>query len=161
MKKIIVFGNSGSGKSTLALQLKDAWQLAHLDLDSIAWLPQHPPVRKPLEAAHLDITHFVKNNENWVIEGCYADLLALVLDEATEVIFLDLPISQCVENAQKRPWEPHKYASKSAQDENLPMLIEWIGQYEQREDTFSRQAHRELFDRFDGTKSRFTTNKEV
>ena len=161
MKKVVIFGNSGSGKSTLALQLKQDLGLAHLDLDSIAWLPCKTPTRKPFALACADIAEFMDSHKRWVIEGCYADLLACVLQQATEVIFLDLPVSECVENARKRPWEPHKYATKAAQDANLPMLIEWIQDYEQREDTYSRQAHRDLFDSYEGTKSRFTTHKEV
>jgi adenylate kinase family enzyme len=33
----LLFGNSGSGKSTLASHLSSA-TMAHLDLDSLAWL---------------------------------------------------------------------------------------------------------------------------
>lgn len=161
MKRIVIFGNSGSGKSTLAKQLHESEGLAHLDLDTIAWQASSPPTRKPITEASQDIAEFMHEHEYWVIEGCYADLLSLVTHEASELVFLDLPVEQCVENAKKRPWEPHKYPSKTVQDENLPMLLDWIEQYEVREDTFSREAHRTLFDEFTGTKSRFTTMKEV
>ena len=161
MKKIVIFGNSGAGKSTLANQLHEDAGLSHLDLDTIAWQPSSPPTRKPIAEVSQEIAEFIHETSCWVIEGCYADLLELVLHEATELIFLDLPIEQCVENAKNRPWEPHKYPSKAVQDENLPMLVEWIQQYETRDDTFSREAHRALFDGFNGTKSRFTTMKEV
>lgn len=55
-----------------------------------------------------------------------------------------------------RPWEPHKYPSKEAQDANLEMLIGWIAEYETRTDTFSLAAHRALFDRFTGDKIELT-----
>jgi adenylate kinase family enzyme len=48
MIRIVVVGNSGSGKSTLATRLAQGG-LAHLDLDTLAWLPEMPPKRQSLE----------------------------------------------------------------------------------------------------------------
>ena len=42
MAKILVFGNSGSGKTTFAKVLVISQQLAHLELDTLAWLPVTP-----------------------------------------------------------------------------------------------------------------------
>ena len=159
MLKIVIFGNSGSGKSTLALQIAGTHKIAHLDLDTIAWLPASVPIRRPLEKSQERVQQFMRQNQQWVIEGCYSDLIDLVLEEASEVIFLNLPVEACIENAKSRPWEPHKYASKEAQDENLDMLVEWITQYEVRKDTFSKQAHQHLFDKFTGSKKEYTSNR--
>ena len=93
-----------------------------------------------------------------MIEGCYADLLAIV--DANEAIYMDLPIGLCVENAKNRPWEAHKYETKKAQDDNLDMLINWIQDYDKRRDTFSKLAHTELFEQFNGDKVRCLTNLE-
>ena len=59
--RIIVFGNSGSGKSTLAKKLIKAEGLSHLDLDSLAWLPEVPPQRAPLAASKKKIDDFVND----------------------------------------------------------------------------------------------------
>ncbi|MFT4939692.1 MAG: adenylate kinase family enzyme [Paraglaciecola sp.] len=158
MRKIAIFGNSGSGKSTLAKKLANENRLAHLDLDTLAWLPTSPPERKTIPESKAEIEQFIKTNKDWVIEGCYADLLAIILTYSTEIIFMDLPIEDCVENAKNRPWEPHKYVSKDAQDDNLAMLIEWVMQYNKRRDTFSQNAHRAIFDGYKGKKSRLTCN---
>ncbi|WP_192022536.1 AAA family ATPase [Shewanella sp. WPAGA9] len=158
MNKVIIFGNSGSGKSTLACALAKRHQLSHLDLDTIAWQASNPPTRLPLEQSKLHIQSFLDKNTNWVIEGCYADLLALVAPFAEEAIFLNLPVSECVDNAKRRPWEPHKYPDKQAQDANLPMLIDWIGQYTTREDTFSLSAHERLYRDVKATKMMFKSN---
>ena len=160
MRKVVIFGNSGSGKSTLAKTLKDAEGMAHLDLDTIAWEPVSPPQRKALQTSRVEIDRFLGANDSWVIEGCYSDLLALVLPEASEIIFLNLQIEDCITNAKSRPWEPHKYESKAAQDANLDMLIDWIAQYDERSDTFSRSAHESLFTRFEGKKTMYTSNRE-
>jgi len=157
LKKILIFGNSASGKSTKAKQLV-VNGLAHLDLDTIAWNEGSPPVRKPIEQSKSIIDDFTNRHHNWVIEGCYADLIKLLLPIANEVIFMNLPIEDCIKNAKSRPWEPHKYPSKKAQDDNLEMLIEWIRQYAIRTDTFSQQAHRDCYDRFKGKKSIIDSN---
>lgn len=77
---------------------------------------------------------------------------------STEIIYLDLSVEACQSNARRRPWEPHKYASKAAQDDNLDMLIEWIGEYDKRNDCFSRRAHERLFETYPGKKTRTTAN---
>ncbi len=126
MRKILIFGNSGSGKSSLAKELSLNASLAHLDLDTLAWRPASPPERAPLAESAKEIVSFAVSNKAWVIEGCYTDLLEIVGSMANELIFLNLSVEQCVNNARRRPWEPHKYESKAAQDNNLEMLIDWI-----------------------------------
>ena len=159
MKKVIVFGNSGSGKSTLAKKLSIDHNLAHLDLDTVAWDMEPEPIRRPIEKSKQLIDKFTEENEAWVVEGCYADLLALLTDDCTQMIFMNLPVDACIANAKKRPWEPHKYESKQVQDANLAMLIDWIKQYTERNDTFSQAAHQALFDGFDGDKLMYVENQ--
>lgn len=158
MKKIIVFGNSGSGKSTLAAKLNKQG-LAHLDLDTLAWLDSSPPMRKDMASANEQIQDFITRNEQWVIEGCYADLLSLVSPMANEAVFMNLPVKLCIENAKNRPWESHKYPSKEAQDNNLAMLIEWISDYTVRKDSLSYEAHHDLYKNFDGNKIEIVNNQ--
>jgi len=165
MQRILIFGNSGSGKSTLAKKLAKTKDIAHLDLDTLAWQPTSPPERMVISDSFKLINVFTKANNNWVIEGCYTDLLELLnsgnkdnsSDYATDVIFLDLPISQCISNAKKRPWEPHKYESQQAQNDNLAMLITWIEDYDTRVDTFSKHAHQKFYALFNGTKKHVTS----
>lgn len=156
--KFLIFGNSGSGKSTLARELCEAEGVAHLDLDTLAWEDAMPPVRKSLQESGAGILQFIRSNVGWVIEGCYTDLLEVAAPYATDLIFMNLPIETCIQNAKARPWEPHKYPSKTAQDANLNMLIDWISQYAERTDTFSQQAHQRLFDKFQGNKRMYVSN---
>ncbi len=133
--------------------------LAHLDLDTLAWEPTTPPVRTPLPTSAAAILRFIESHDGWVIEGCYTDLLQQALPFATQLIYMNLPVDACIANARARPWEPHKYESKAAQDANLEMLVEWISQYPDRDDTFSQQAHQALFDSFAGAKTIYTANQ--
>lgn len=161
MKSVLIFGNSGSGKSTLASTLCRAHGLAHMDLDSIAWLPSTPPERAPLDASKTEIEAFVEANDGWVIEGCYTDLLEMARPHAEEVIFLNLPVDLCIENARNRPWEPHKYGSKAAQDRNLAMLIDWISEYSSRDGVMSHRAHKAFYEQFTGRKTEIRSNREL
>jgi len=156
-RRVLIVGNSGSGKSTLAAELARSHGLAHLDLDPLAWLSTTPPARVPLEEAERHIRAFTAEHTQWVVEGCYADLLELLRNEANELVFLDLPVAQCQANARCRPFEPHKYASKQAQDENLAMLLSWIADYPEREGVLGRAAHLALYEAFVGKKEQRTT----
>ncbi len=152
MRRVLVFGNSGSGKTTLAAALRRDRGLAHLDLDTLAWQPVSPPIRRDPADSWRDICAFTAQHPAWVIEGCYADLLALLLDDATELVFMNPRVEVCERNCRARPWEPHKYASAEAQDRNLAMLLEWVRSYPVRDDVCSLASHRRLFAAFDGLK---------
>ena len=158
MRKTLIFGNSASGKSTLAKTLFTSQQLPHLDLDTIAWLDQTPPQRTPLDVANNKIKTFTAQHSSWVIEGCYANLLALLATEANEIIFMNLSPDLCMTNAKNRPWEPHKYPTKQAQDKNLAMLLDWIALYQSRTDDCSLQAHQDFYRDFEGKKFMYTEN---
>lgn len=165
LQKILIFGNAAAGKSTLAKKIAAKQGLAHLDLDTLAWLATSPPQRKCLSDSATEIDTFTQQHENWVIEGCYSDLLELLINNnavdhdnvnkkafANEIIYLDITINTCITHAENRPWEAHKYPSKQAQDDNLAMLIDWIKAYDTRTDTFSKLAHQQLYTRFVGKK---------
>lgn len=77
------------------------------------------------------------------------------------MIFLNPGIEACAENCATRHWEPHKYPSKEAQDANLRMLIEWVREYQTRDDEFSLKEHRKLFDGHKGKKVEYKSNEEA
>jgi hypothetical protein len=161
-----VFGNSGSGKTTLARVLTSQYGLAHLDLDSLAWdssgvqvqtmtlddWAAFVPRRRSLTESASTIRDFIHEHSEWVIEGCYGDLLEQVLPYASEVRFLNPGVEACIANCRARPWEPEKYPSKEAQDQKLDFLLDWVREYESRADEYSLARHRELFEGFRGPK---------
>ena len=156
--RVAIIGNSGSGKSTLADELARRCGLAVLDLDTVAWEPDRIAVARDAAAACADVRAFCDARRDWVVEGCYASLVAESLAFGPTLVFLDPSIEACLAHCRQRPWEPHKYESRQAQDANLEMLVEWISQYEQREDTFSRRAHLALYESFGGKKTILTRN---
>jgi len=132
--------------------------IPHLDLDSLAW--STPGVRKPLDESAAAIRAFVAANPDWVIEGCYGDLLEVAMPAATEVRFLNPGAEACVANCRARPWEPEKYPTRAAQDAMLELLIEWVRDYETRTDEYSVARHRELYQRFSGRKVEITSRSD-
>jgi len=63
---------------------------------------------------------------------------------------------QAVADDRARLWKPQKYASKHAQDAMLDNLQAWVAGYYDREDAWSLQAHRRIFDAFSGCKREYT-----
>jgi adenylate kinase family enzyme len=150
MQRIVLFGNSGSGKTTMARGLTREFGLAHLDLDSLAW--ESPGVRRSSDESARLIHDFMDAHDEWVIEGCYGDLLEHVLPDATEVRFLNPGTAVCLAHCRMRPWEPEKYPSREAQDRMLEFLLAWVRDYENRTDEYSLARHRQLFETFKGPK---------
>jgi adenylate kinase family enzyme len=154
--RIAIFGNSGSGKSTLARGLSARHNTPMLDLDTVVWEPGKIAVMRPLEAARADVERFLTTNPQWIVEGCYGELIELALPRCTEAIFLNPGLAACLANNRQRPWEPHKYESREAQDTMLEPLLAWVAGYYTRGDEWSYAYHRRVFDAFAGRKTELT-----
>lgn len=156
--RILVMGNSGSGKSTLAQQLAQTHQLDHLDLDTIVWEPNQVAILRQSDDIQAALMDFINHSSNWVIEGCYGELIESALPYCTELIFLNPGVEACLSNNQQRPWEAHKYASKAEQDEKFAFLQAWVRDYYTRTDQWSLAYHQRIFNAFPGKKCEVTTN---
>ena len=154
--RILIMGNSGSGKSWHARALAAQHGLAHLDLDTIVYVPGLIAVERPQQEVLAELRAFTQDHEAWVAEGCYGDLIEAALPACSELVFMNPGRDACLANNGKRPWERHKYASKEKQDSMLPFLLEWVAKYEERDDRCSLAWHRRVFDAFDGSKREIT-----
>lgn len=151
--KIILLGNAGAGKSTLAKRLIGNQDISRLSLDEIAW--NEGPERKPMVESLALLKEFLQEHDHWIVEGCYSDLVEAALPDCEELIFLNPGVETCVAHCLQRPWEPEKFESQAAQQAMLDHLIEWVREYETRDDEYSLQRHRQLFDTFQGPKREF------
>lgn len=152
--RIIILGNAGAGKSTMARRLIGSRDIAHLSLDQISW--NDGTERKPLEASLEELFRFIESNEEWIIEGCYGDLIEAALPYCSELRFLNPPVDVCVEHCKGRPWEPEKFSTAAQQRTMLDRLISWVRRYETRDDEYGLKRHRKIFDRFTGAKREYT-----
>ena len=151
--KVILLGNAGSGKSTFSRRLLAREPAACLSLDTVAFADG--PTLRPLADSIAAVQRFIATHESWIIEGCYADILAPILAECEELLFLNPGIEVCVAHCRARPWEPEKFPSPEAQNENLDNLIDWVRAYETREDEYGLARHRQLYDSFRGQKREY------
>jgi adenylate kinase family enzyme len=153
--RLILLGNAGAGKSTMARCLIGSADIPRLSLDEIAW--DQGPKRKPLDESLTLLRQFINTNEQWIIEGCYADLIETALPCCTELRFLNPGTETCVAHCKRRPWEPSKFSSAEEQDAMLSQLIQWVQEYETRDDEYGLKRHRQVFDRFLGSKKEYTS----
>ncbi len=154
--RIAIFGNSGSGKSTMARALAERHGIPMLELDMVVWEPGQIAVQRPHHDIVTAVESFLAAHEQWVVEGCYGELIELVLAHCTELVFLNPGVEACVANNRRRPWEPHKYESPEAQDAMFAGLIEWVTGYYARDDQWSLAYHRRIYELFPGKKTEIT-----
>jgi adenylate kinase family enzyme len=155
MMRLILLGNAGAGKSTMARQIIGDATIRRLSLDEIAW--DEGPKRKSLEASLRLLHDFIQRNEEWIIEGCYSDLVEAALPYCTELRFLNPGVEVCVAHCHRRPWEPEKFPSPEDQTAMLAQLIQWVMDYEARDDACGLKRHRQVFDRFTGQKREYVS----
>jgi len=152
--KVILLGNAGAGKSTLSRQLIAKHSAERLSLDEVAF--HGGAARRPLQDSIEDVKRWIAGRENWIIEGCYADIIEPILACCDELIFLNPGVEVCVARCRSRPWEPEKFSSHQEQDANLENLLQWVRTYEDRTDEYGLSRHRELYERFQGKKREFS-----
>jgi len=153
--RLVLLGNAGAGKSTMARQLMGDRVIPRLSLDQIAW--DEGTKRKPLEVSLCLLHDFIQSNDQWIIEGCYSDLIEAALPFCTELRFLNPGMEVCVAHCRRRPWEPEKFPGPNDQTAMLTHLIQWVREYETRDDEYGLKRHRQIFDRFAGSKREYTT----
>ena len=107
---------------------------------------------RDVEDSVREMTGFIESHEQWVIEGCYGSLVEVAARHATELRFLEPGVEECVRRIRGRAWEPDKFASEEEQLAMRDYLIEWVREYEDREDEFGLACHRRIFEAFDGEK---------
>ncbi len=159
--RIVILGNAGSGKSTLAKSLARARRVPMLDLDTLVWEPEQIAVQRDDDIVRADLAQFCRESDQWVIEGCYGDLIRATLPNAPLLIFLDPGRDACLANCRTRPWEPHKYRSKAEQDAHLEPLLDWVAGYYRRGGPMSLAGHRAVFDGYRGPKRRIAHLREL
>lgn len=98
--KIAVLGYSGAGKSTLARALGEFYGIPVLHFDRVQFTPGWQ--ERDRGEAH-QIVHDFMEQPQWVIDGTYSKFeYQRRMDEADQIIFLDLPRLTCFFRAWKR-----------------------------------------------------------
>lgn len=144
MKKVIVIGCPGSGKSTFARALSETTGLPLYYLDMMYWNADRTQVEKAVFRARLNEA---LAEECWIIDGNYGSTMALRLEAADTVFFLDYPTEVCLEGIRDRmgkprpdmPWieesEDAEFLEyvKRYQAESRPRVIELLNAHTEKE----------------------------
>jgi adenylate kinase family enzyme len=153
--RLVLLGNAGAGKSTMARRIIASENIPRLSLDEIAW--DEGAKRKPLDASLRRLNPFIETYDQWIIEGCYSDLVEAALPYCSELRFLNPGIEACVAHCKRRPWEPDNFPSAAKQEAMLQRLIQWVKEYESRDDEYGLKRHRRVFDNYTGPKREYTS----
>ena len=159
--RIVILGNAGSGKSTLAKSLARTQGVPLLDLDTLVWEADRVAVERSDALVFADLAQFCRESDDWIIEGCYGDLVAAALPHGPLLIFLQPGQAVCVANCRARPWEPHKYRTKQEQDDHLEHLLGWVRSYYDLSGSMSLRGHRAVFNAYAGPKRLVTQLAEL
>lgn len=92
VNRLIILGNGGSGKSTLALKLGQELQLPVFHLDHYYWQPNWQPVTP---RQWREIHNALIAAPTWIMEGTQYRELAVRLQHADKIIFLDIHPVKC------------------------------------------------------------------
>lgn len=130
MKRIMLIGSGGAGKSTLAREIGKRLHIEVIHLDTIMWKPNWEFIDKEKQ---VTIQQKLVQKEKWVIDGNYGGTMAIRMNRADTVIFLDYSRYLCVYRALKRMIQ---YRNKTrpdmveGNDERLDLpFLKWIWDY--------------------------------
>ncbi|MBR8290504.1 MULTISPECIES: AAA family ATPase [Burkholderia cepacia complex] len=97
--RILVVGSPGAGKTSLSRQIAKELGHPHIELDDLYWGEDWTPV--PLEQWQ-NMLRSALAGERWIVDGHYGDSLALRLQLADSVVYLDLPTHICLWRVARR-----------------------------------------------------------
>ena len=98
--KIAIIGFSGAGKSTLAKKLGQKYNLPILHLDSVHFKENW--IERPTEEMEYLVQNFIKNNEEWVIDGNYKKIALNRFIDCDLLIYLNYNRFICLFGVIKR-----------------------------------------------------------
>jgi adenylate kinase family enzyme len=152
--RTVIVGNGGSGKSWLAERLAVALSTSAVDLDEIHWLPGGFNARREPTSA-IEMVRTKAAEDQWVLEGVYGWLANEALPRATALIWLDVPIEECIANVKARGLR------RGGDEAAFMALVDWVGDYAVRTNANSRVAHERAFDTFAGHRAKIASRTEM
>jgi adenylate kinase family enzyme len=153
-ERTLIIGNGGSGKTWLANQLGNRLVLPVHHLDEIHWEPGQSGVARDKTLVMQDVCA-VAATTSWLIEGVYGWLAQAVIGRATTLIWIDLPVLECIENIEVRG----RQNGESLED--FQALLAWVGEYHTRQSSSAYAAHQQLYLQHDGAKFRLDSRDAV
>ena len=152
--RALILGNSGSGKSWLAARMAKFLGHKAIDLDSIHWEPGGYGVPRDKQLA-LNMVRQEASEAAWIIEGVFGWLAQEAVPRATALIWLDIPVGECLDNVRQRGLRRGGYAA------SFEALLAWTADYPHRHTSSSLEGHGRIFTIFPNHKLHLQTREEV
>lgn len=128
VSKIHIVGASGTGKSTLAKRLSKELGIPHYDLDDVRYPPKIN--KKQSYEERLPTVEKIANEDKWVVEGIYTNSwVHLLIREADQIIWLDLPLSTTLPRLFRRYIRDRINGTDRYGFRNFLKLIRWSIHY--------------------------------
>ena len=152
--RTLIIGNGGSGKTWLAKQLGKRLSLPVHHLDDIRWEPGRSGVSRDKKLVLRDVDAIAATS-SWLVEGVYGWLAQAVVGRVTTLVWIDLPVLECIENIEARDRQHGETI------EDFQALLAWVGEYYTRQSSNAYAAHQQLFLQFGGSKFRLGSRDAV
>ena len=99
LERVLIIGPCGAGKSTVSHELAARLGLPLVHMDQLNWQPGWVDAGNERLRGLLAVE---VAKERWLIEGNYGSTLAMRLERADTVVYLDYPIPLCLWRLMKR-----------------------------------------------------------
>lgn len=154
LTRTLIIGNAGSGKTWLAGHLSALSGIPTIHLDDLRWTPgQYGKARD--NQVVMDEVARAAAAEAWLMEGVFGWLAKVALPRATQLVWLDLPEDECLANVRARGIQG------GGSEADFAALLTWIGEYRLRNNSSCFAAHLQLFEAFEGAKTRLMGRAEM
>jgi len=99
VKRIIIGGSIGAGKTSLAKLFSKKFDISHIELDALYWLPGWR--LRPVEEFKKIVAEAI-DKPSWVICGNFSVIRPITWKKADTVVWLDYPFFLCFWQCFKR-----------------------------------------------------------
>lgn len=99
MNRVLIIGPSGAGKSTFARKLKEKTGLPLFYLDMIYHRADKTTISD--EEFKKELSKILVYDK-WIIDGNYLKTLEKRIEYADTVLYLDLPVEECIKGVESR-----------------------------------------------------------
>ena len=127
--KLFIIGPAGSGKSTLAKKISLVTKIGSINLDDIFWkndVNSFGNIRHENER-NMMLDNILKSR-SWILEGAYVEWPRKGMEEADQIIYIDLPLKTTSYRIIKRFIKRKLRIEKSNKKEtlkNVRELLKW------------------------------------